>query len=310
MDRGGVGRRRGLGRGHRKRRRAAGTVERDADMAVDDSVLGHGAPERRQRNSLRIGGPVRTLGKCRRAGGDGVVQSRARHQLVYQLPVQRAAPAHTLPDRTEVVRTVAPDAPLVHDAGEPAGARQHREQRHLGQRHRGRSVIDQEDVIGRERELVAAASGGAGDHGHPALARVGRGVLDGVAGLVGELAEVDLVDMRRAREHRDVRAGREHAILRRGEHHRAHARVLEAEPLDGIRELDIDAEIVGVELQRIVAGDSAVLVHVERERGDVAVDGEPPMAVVVRVGPEVDHSAYCLAGGGGHPEISRAMQGL
>ena len=113
--------------------------------------------------------------------------------------------------------------------------------------------------------------------------------------LVGELAEVDLVDMRRAREHLDVGAGGEHAVLRRGQHHRAHLRMLEAKPLDGIRKLDIDAEIVGVELQRVVAGDAAVLVHVERERGDVAIDGEPPVSVLVRMSPEVDHRSHCLA---------------
>ena len=98
-----------------------------------------------------------------------------------------------------------------------------------------------------------------------------------------------------AREHRDVRAGREHALLRRGEHHRAHLRMLEAQPLDGVGELDIDAEIVGVEFQRIVAGDGAALVDIERERGDGPVDAEPPVAVVVRVGAEVDHRAHALS---------------
>ena len=86
--------------------------------------------------------------------------------------------------------------------------------------------------------------------------------------------------------------------------------MLEAEPLDGIRQFDIHAEIVGVELQRVVARDAAGLVHVERERGDIAVHGEPPVPVLVRVSPEVDHRIHCLAGDGGHPAMPRAMQGL
>ena len=86
--------------------------------------------------------------------------------------------------------------------------------------------------------------------------------------------------------------------------------MLEAEPLDGIRELDIDAEIVGVELQRIVAGDAAILVHVERERGDVAVDGEAPVAVLVRMGPEVDHRPRRLSGSGQRVPTSIVPCGL
>ena len=270
-------------------------------MAVGDGTVGHGAPERRQRDSLRVGRPVRVLGEGCRAGGHGIVEAGARHQLVNQIPFQRPAPAHAFARGTEVIGAVAAHAAFVHDAGEPAGTRQDREQRYFRQRHGGGPVIDQEDVVGRERKLVAAARSGARDHGHPALARVGRCILDGVAGLVGELAEVDLIDVRRAGEHRNVRAGTEHAVLRRGEHHGARARVLETQALNNVVELDIDAEIVGVELQRIVAGNGAILVHVERERGNGTVDGEAPVAVLVRVGPEVDHRPRHPSGSGAAP---------
>ena len=86
--------------------------------------------------------------------------------------------------------------------------------------------------------------------------------------------------------------------------------MLEAQPLDGVGELDIDAEIVGVELERVVAGDGALLVHVERERGDGPVDAEPPVAVVVRVRAEVDHRAHSLSGGSRRPVISSSVRRL
>ena len=67
------------------------------------------------------------------------------------------------------------------------------EQRHLGQRDRRGPVVDEHDLVAGQRQLVAAAGRGAVDRGDPRLARVGGGVLDAVAGLVGELAEVHLV---------------------------------------------------------------------------------------------------------------------
>ncbi len=64
--------------------------------------------------------------------------------------------------------------------------------------------------------------------------------------------------------------------------------MLEAQPLDGVGELDVDAEIVGIELQLVAFVQPALLVDVHGERRDVAVDGELPMAVVRRIGLEID----------------------
>ena len=64
--------------------------------------------------------------------------------------------------------------------------------------------------------------------------------------------------------------------------------MLEAQTLDGIGELDVDAEVVGVELEGVAREEAAVLVDVERQRRDLAVDGELPMAVSRRLGLEVD----------------------
>ena len=113
-------------------------------------------------------------------------------------------------------------------------------------------------------------------------------ILDAVARLVGEFAEVDLVGVARAGEHADVGAGAEHPRLARAQHHDLDLRVLEAQPLDGVSELDVDAEVVGVELEVVALEQRALLVHVEEKRGHVAVDVELPMAVARRLGLEID----------------------
>ena len=49
--------------------------------------------------------------------------------------------------------------------------------------------------------------------------------------------------------------------------------VLEAKPLQHVGQFDVDAEIVRVELQLVIAGPQAgVLAHVHGERRDVALD--------------------------------------
>ena len=149
-----------------------------------------------------------------------LVELGVRHHLVDQPPFHRALALDALLRRAEHVGVVAADLALVGDAGEPAGARQHREQRQFRQRHGRGAVVGQDDVVGGERQLVAAAGAGAGDDADHALAGEFAGVLDGVAGLVGELAEVDLVGVRRARQHADVGAGAEHPRLARAQQDR------------------------------------------------------------------------------------------
>ena len=62
--------------------------------------------------------------------------------------------------------------------------------------------------------------------------------------------------------------------------------MLEAEALDGVGELDVDAEIVRVELQLVVRREAGVLAHVHRQRGDGAVEGQLPVLVAVGAGIE------------------------
>ena len=94
--------------------------------------------------------------------------------------------------------------------------------------------------------------------------------------------------MRRAREHTDIGAGAEHRGLPERSSTTFTDGMLEAQPLDRVSELDIDAEVVGVELQLIALEQPALLVHVHGERGDLAVDRELPVPVARRIGLEID----------------------
>ena len=203
--------------------------------------------------------------KSLRALRHRLFELRARHHLVDQPPVDRALALDALLGGAEHVGMVAPHLALVGDAGEPAGAGQHREQRQFRQRHRRRAVVDQHDVVGRERELVAAAGRGAVDHADGREAGGFARVLDAVAGLVGELAEVDLVGVGRARQHADIGAGAEHARLARAQQDDLHLRMLEAQPLDRVGKLDIDAEVVGIELELVALEQRALLVDVHEQ---------------------------------------------
>ena len=64
--------------------------------------------------------------------------------------------------------------------------------------------------------------------------------------------------------------------------------MLEAQPLHGVGELDVDAEIVGIQLELIALEQAAILVDVHGERRDVAFDGQLPVPVARRIGLKID----------------------
>ena len=115
---------------------------------------------------------------------------------VDEAPVDRLLAAHAFGERAEVVGQVAAHLALVDDAREAAGAGQHAEQRHLGQRHGRRAVVDEQDLVAGEREFVAAAGADAVQRREELEAAVRARVLDAEARLVGELAEVHLEGVR------------------------------------------------------------------------------------------------------------------
>ena len=97
----------------------------------------------------------------------GTISSTSRHATA-RLPLMPSSMVQ------KIIGVVAAHLALVDDARQPAGARQHRQQRHFRQRHGGRAVIGEDDVIGRERQLIAAAGRGAVDDGDETLAGILR----------------------------------------------------------------------------------------------------------------------------------------
>ena len=225
----------------------------------------------------------------------GTVWSTSRHLTA------RGA-AHALLHRAEGIGEVAAHLALVGDAGEAAGARQHGEQRQLGQGHRRVAVVGEQDVVGRQRQLVAAAGRRAADRAEILLSGGCARILHGVARLVGELAEVHLVRVGGAGQHADVGAGAEHAVLAGLEHHHLHLGVLETQPLHGIGKLDVDAQIVRVQLELVALEQAGVLVDVHQQFGHVAVELQLPVTVAGRLGLEVD----ALGHDGVTPTVCRA----
>ena len=94
--------------------------------------------------------------------------------------------------------------------------------------------------------------------------------------------------MARASQRADIGAGAEHVRLAGADHDGAHLRVLEAQPRDGVGQFDIDAEIVGIELQLGARKQPAGRIDIKRQDRDRPVDIEPPMAVAGGVRREVD----------------------
>src|SRR5207244_8610248 len=140
----------------------------------------------------RARGPAGARRELPRALGDDLGEARAWHDFVHQPPLDGALALDAFLGGAEEVGAVAAYVALVHEPREPAGPGKNREERHLGQRDGGVAVVGHDDPLGRERQLVAAARTRAVDGREVSLARLGRRLLDRVAGLVGELAKVHL----------------------------------------------------------------------------------------------------------------------
>ena len=83
-------------------------------------------------------------------------------------------------------------------------------------------------------------------------------------------------------EHEDVGARAEHAVLGARDDDAAHFRMLEANALQRVGELDVDAEVVRIELELVAGIDAAILVDVHRQRRDGSVERELPVRVAIR----------------------------
>ena len=182
-----------------------------------------------------------------------------------------ALAAHAFLDGAEEIGAVAPHPALVDKAGQAARTRQYGQQREFGQRHRAHTIVGEDDLVAGQREFVTTAGAGALDGGDPDLAGMGARVFQAVAGLVGELAEVDLVSMRGATQHLDVGAGAEDARVAGVHDHAADVGMFEAQALRVVG-FDVDTEVVGIELEFVTLAEGGLLVHREAEPGDTVAD--------------------------------------
>ena len=85
-----------------------------------------------------------------------------------------------------------------------------------------------------------------------------RIVFNRAASLISELTKVNFERVRRSAEHVDVCACAEDPRLQAGNNDRSHFGMLEANALDGVGKLDIDAEVVRVELEFVAIGERLV----------------------------------------------------
>ena len=71
--------------------------------------------------------------------------------------------------------------------------------------------------------------------------------------------------------------------------------MLEAQPLHGIGQLDVDAEVVGVQLELIALEQPGVLVDVHEQLGDLAVEFQLPVAIALGLGLKIDALGHGVA---------------
>ena len=64
--------------------------------------------------------------------------------------------------------------------------------------------------------------------------------------------------------------------------------MLEAESLHRVGEFNVDAEVVGIQLELITFEQPAILVDVHGQRRDIAFDIQLPMPVARRIGLKID----------------------
>jgi hypothetical protein len=241
-----------------------------------------------------------------------LVEAAQRCDLVDQVPLHGAPPLDALGNRAEDVGPVAAHLALVDEARQPPGAGQDAEQRQLGEGDGAAAIVDQQDVVGRQGELIATTTGGAVQRGQRLQAGVLAGLLQVEPRLVRELAEVHLEGVRRLPEHHDVGARAEDPLQGSREDQAAHLGMGEAQVLQRCRQLDVDAEVVAVQLEDVVVLQAAVLLDAHDQARDRPLHGQRPVDELVRADVEVEvlgHGFETSQGGQGL-EAGRERSGL
>ena len=215
-----------------------------------------------------VAGAVGLLCHLQGALLDPLPEPGTGHDFINQPPIYGALTLDAFLHGAKYVGEVPPHPPLVHDAGEPACTGQHRQQRNFRQGDRRITVVDQNNVIGCQGQLVATPGRRAIERRKIELPGVLAGVLHRIARFVSELAEIHLVGVSGRAQHANVGPCAKHADLARSQYHCPHFGVLETQTLHCIIELDIDTDIVGIQLELVVAEFRRVFVHVHLQLGD------------------------------------------
>ena len=211
---------------------ALGAVDLDRDVRVAQRVGVDRALQRRQRDALAVapGGrsarPVaaRAPAPWPRTTAGLAMSSTSRQSLAFwprtpSVVVQKMSARSWRTWRLSVTRVRPPVPGSTPSSGTS------------GRLTALRAVVDQDDLVAGQRQLVAAAGAGAVDGGEELQPAVPGRVLEAVARLVGELAEVDLPGVAADAQHEDVGARAEHLLLGAGDDHGAHLGMLEADAL-------------------------------------------------------------------------------
>src|SRR6185312_7990670 len=122
-----------------------------------------------------------------------------------------------------------------------------------------------------------------------------RGIIfNRAARLVGEFAEVNFERVARSAEHVDIGAGAEDARLKAGDDDGLHLGMLKAQSLNRVCELDIHAQIIGIELEFVAFGHRLIFRDIHGKGSHLAVDIEFPMAVPLRCRLKINHQNLSL----------------
>ena len=127
------------------------------------------------------------------------------------------------------------------------------------------TVVDQDDLVAGQRQFVAAAGAGAVDGGQELQARCRRESSRPLRVSLVNLQKLTFHAWLRDAQHEDVGARAEHLVLGAGHDDGAHFGMLEADAVDGVVELDVDAQVVAVELELVAGAQAGVLVEVGRQ---------------------------------------------
>ena len=227
-------------------------IESERDRGIGDGRLGHGRIQGAQRNPRSVRRSSRGGRQLAGMRLDGVLELAGRVYGIDDPPCGCPLALHAFDQRGEEIRPIAADVALVHQTRQAAGSGKHGKERRLRQAHRRMAIIDQQDLVARQCQLVPAAGAGAVQRREKPDTGLRAGVLHREARFVGVLAEVHLPAVARAAQHHDVRAGAEYPLLQAGDDDHADIGVLEAQALNGVRQLDVDPEIVGIELEPII----------------------------------------------------------